>query len=87
MQQIAIKIIEKSGHNLYLAKDKNNIKYQIEDKRSFKIGNYYKIDLIIENRKLGMLGSKTITTIKDIQELQIINNRLCFIDGSIFKSS
>lgn len=87
MQQIAIKIIEKSGYNLYLAKDKNNIKYHIEDKRSFKIGNYYKIDLIIENRKLGMLGSKERKLIKDIQDLQVINNRLCFMDGSIFKSS
>lgn len=87
MQQIAIKIIEYKGYNSYLAIDKNNVKYQIEDNRTLKVGNYYKIIITIENRSLGALGKRTRSRIKSIEELKVINNRLYTLDNNIFKSS
>lgn len=87
MQEIAIKIIEHKGFNTYIAIDKHNIKYDIQDQRPLKIGNYYKIIITTENRSLGMLGTKTRIVMKSLEELQVINNKLCLIDGTVFISA
>lgn len=87
MKQIAIKILECKGYNLFLAVDKNNIKYEISNNKLLEVGKYYKIDLIVEQRNFGMLGSKTRNIISNIEKLEVVNNRLCLKNGELFKSA